>query len=129
MEYRFFDQIENDWVSEEWIAENSKEVLDWVLYGKSIPKEILVNRCTGLKDKNGKLIYEGDVLFTDKIPEMPCDTGVIRFGEYEYLDTDHTGFYIEYDYGTESIAEELNVLEIIGNTYENPELLNKIEKQ
>ena len=83
---------------------------------------------TGIKSKNGVEIYEGDIV-TDRLYE----TGVIMFGDYmaggqDYYAQNAYGFYLqEYKDGkmlseddTESLREKY---EVIGNIYENPELL------
>lgn len=81
----------------------------------------VVMQYTGLKDKNGKEIYEGDIV------ENWC-VGVIKFGVYDngerYDDAEvGNGFY--FDYG-ENVSHFYNAddSEIIGNIYENRELLN-----
>ena len=60
---------------------------------------------TGLKDKLCREIYEGDIVkYGDKLLEVSYDFGGFQFGRYSaYLVFDET--------------------EIIGNIYENPELL------
>ena len=66
-----------------------------------------IGQFTGLHDKNGKEIYEGDVL-KDK---------------YEYIGTAHwygSGFEF---INTSGMMENGNDLEVIGNIHENPELL------
>lgn len=75
---------------------------------------------TGLKDKNGKEIYEGDILrypnfgFDPSNGDCPYRIGLIEFKENMYT--------LSGDY----IAEfEMGDIEIIGNIYENPELLNE----
>lgn len=69
---------------------------------------------TGLKDKNGKEIYEGDVL----------NTGLGRTKVVQYF---KDGFWLNASLeGAEWTLRCCNLSsEIIGNIYENPELLNK----
>lgn len=94
-----------------------------------IDKETL-GQYTGLKDKNGKKIYEGDiVLFEDT--EMSTENGYgdnfINKGVIEYNE-ENCCFNV-----TERITAVLEdvlyknneSLEIIGNIYDNPELLKE----
>lgn len=75
--------------------------------------DVILEQCTGLKDKNGKLIYEGDIV---EVPEFYNDipTGKTRRHKVSYK---HAAFNI-YSVNTEH-------LEIIGNIHENPELLEE----
>jgi uncharacterized phage protein (TIGR01671 family) len=80
-------------------------------------------QCTGLKDKSGKLIFEGDILkSTDEnnvISKFDSNTGI---GVVEWFEK--YGFWnvskIENSLG--DILQD-GFVEIIGNKYENPELL------
>lgn len=101
---------------------NSPLTLGGLLLGKNDNYKIL--SCTGLKDKNGKLIYEGDIL------------GGIYHGYIEYCDECKCFQLKVKDYGCLACegdlhwyelveAEEENELEVIGNIYENPELLEE----
>ncbi len=85
--------------------------------------DIILLQYTGLKDKNGKEIYEGDIL--DRNDKLLC---VVTFEDGKF------GWNIRYknpelnqrqDYFGRSYAnqEEASKLEVIGNIYENPELL------
>ena len=70
-------------------------------------------QCTGLKDKNGKLIYEGDIV---SVPEFYNDipTGKTSLHKVMYK---HAAFNIR---GVNTAC-----LEVVGNIHENPELLEE----
>lgn len=74
-----------------------------------------VGQYTGLKDKNGKEIYEGDIIKTDF--SYATWIGFVHFnkGNFELVDSDKNGQYL-----TLSVLSDI---EIIGNIHDNPELL------
>ena len=75
------------------------------------------NQFIGLYDKNGKEIYEGDIVRFDYIEERKEIMSVC-------FDDGMFGFLIEG--GFYPLSEYLNQnLEVIGNIYENPELLKQ----
>lgn len=84
-----------------------------------------VEFCTGLKDKNSTLIYDGDIV-EDKYGEKY----IVKFGKhtitipvgYENGETECYGWYLVRNYWSCHLNPD-EVYLIIGNTHENPELL------
>jgi len=71
---------------------------------------------TGLKDKNGKEIYEGDVIEGNLIKYSPLPTmGTIVW------DKEFASFANQNEAGN-TLLFEIDRIKIIGNIYENPEL-------
>lgn len=107
-----------------------------------------VGQYTGLKDKNGNKIFEGDILkFDDEIWSSyytSCGT------EYDSWETENYGVvgfdedlakydFVKYKYNENSVEADLHEnntiqfadfvkdLEIIGNIHDNPELLKEVK--
>ncbi|WP_414346583.1 YopX family protein [Streptococcus parasanguinis] len=80
---------------------------------------------TGLKDKNGKEIFEGDIL------AIETDEGILNVNIF--WDSKHALFmfeskkYNEEDLLAELVEDNTYPFEIAGNIYENPELLEVTE--
>lgn len=74
---------------------------------------------TGLKDKNGKEIYEGDII--EWVNWSNNESKLITIIEYE---NDYAAFFLGNWY-ERSFPETSEEALIIGNIYENPELLTK----
>lgn len=75
-----------------------------------------VMQFTGLKDRNGREIYEGDIVqYFGSSPE------VVDFGEITHGDSFDGGTATGYDLNQATMPGT----EVIGNIYENPELLKE----
>lgn len=91
--------------------------------------EVVLMQSTGLKDKNGVEIFEGDVVArNDRFPS------VVKFGRWVYEEdfgakVRNVGFYIDSSYTDEEWLQSIDYedisknYEVIGNIYENLELL------
>jgi len=88
-------------------------------------EDMILMQYVGLKDKNGKEIYEGDIVkfrFKDDREEF---SDLIGYIEYQ---TTFTAFRIMSNQGSFKIdITEIKFIEVIGNIYKNPELLEEGE--
>lgn len=108
---------------------NWNEFLDTNMKNTFIAPEstgLILMQYTGLKDKNGKEIYEGDIVrckqyIGGNFVEHCIEKGFIEFRNGEFGLHRKQGYYqslskfIEYAYE----------FEVIGNIYDNPELLEE----
>lgn len=95
---------------------------DGGLYWRNF-RNITLMKSTGLKDKNGTEIFEGDIIATNS---FVC---IVSFGKYDYFEDDDIkitgiGFYLGYlnvEPATYSPFETpfLKNCEVLGNIYEN----------
>ena len=80
--------------------------------------QLILSQYTGLKDKNGKEIYEGDMLSVDGRNSGLPVVVIYEDGAFMGAYTDSTFKYL-----LNSGELHLQKTEVIGNVYENPELL------
>lgn len=106
--------------------ENNKTIFEWQQEGEGIH----IMQYTGLHDKNGKEIYEGDIL-----GGYPHGTVQVKWSD-EWACFESSHIENEYNDKDELVDKEITSLlandlkdcfdawEVIGNIYESPELLN-----
>ncbi len=97
-----WDEILDEWKQLTWVFASDKMVL---------------MQYTGLKDKNGKEIYEGDIVTGRNGTTKPMK---VVWGHHawglSYRETSAPGFY---DWN-------INEVEVIGNIYENSDLIQNV---
>lgn len=91
-----------------------------------------VGQFTGLTDKNGNKIFEGDIISATALDTGEEQRAVVCFGNFIDANNndEYIGFFIEFD-GIETTITQLsmeeckNRIEVIGNEYDNKELIGK----
>jgi uncharacterized phage protein (TIGR01671 family) len=130
IKFRAWDSEENKMI--EWddtFFSDMSPVTRWSSYFSFIDMQLM--QFTGLKDRNGKEIYEGDILTAPYYPFQ--DDGKYNYhGVIEWID-ELASFYMTKRLAnsekrgiSDGISEQIDDIsnfEVIGNIYEIPELL------
>lgn len=128
------EHLDEIWVYGYLCDKNYINTVDEDEYGGKFTSEMLIDpetvcQYTGLTDKNGRKIFEGDIvrdIFNDSV------VGIVRYGEYRNAFNNdkhggHVGFYVEWkdkqDLLRKDLAYWVKNSEFIGNIFNNPELM------
>jgi uncharacterized phage protein (TIGR01671 family) len=124
IKFRGKDNITGEWVFGSFIPDalegSNSDLISWGFirrYNRGVGKmetiEVdreTVGQYTGLKDKNGTEIYEGDIIFRQD------EVGRIEFSE-------DGSFLIRFPHHLARMNATWGPIEVIGNIHDNPELL------
>lgn len=79
--------------------------------------DFVIEQYTGIKDENGKEIYEGDIVSKHN-SDLKGVVKQVKDGQWAiYWDNTPDGYYVLFKYS--------NLCEVVGNIHENSELLEK----
>lgn len=116
---KMYEVLTLDIIDEKALIEN-KDNPNKILRGYAKYENIVLMQSTGMKDKNGAEIYEGDIV---KPVSFASWIGVVKYSSENaaYILDDHNNEFIR---GENVYLSQFNEgLEVKGNIYENPELM------
>lgn len=112
-------KYEDAYSYDEWFSSKMEFCFGDFYWIREYPENFTLLQCTGLKDKNGKLIYEGDIVEgNEKIWEIRWKNCCLGFVDVKCKYQAHWELRADTE-GTDYV--------ILGNIHTHPELLTAIE--
>lgn len=120
----------NDWVYGPYAFYASNKGLKRAIYtgtnlGCVIPIEVVpdtVGRCTGIRDINGTLIFQGDILKITYDDDTFYTTEVRAYGSTLCVDVEGEDYnFTAIDFAVDDWKDEYCDWEVVGNIYDNQE--------
>lgn len=107
--------------------------VNYIEYRKTLPelksyhvRNVVLMQSTGLKDKNGVEVFQGDVVVHEE-GEYSYKGIVLKDKYYFYIEGVNINDSFSFDDISNTLIGETD-LEVIGNIYENPELLEQADE-
>lgn len=97
-----------------------------IALANTLPNTIIWQQCTGLRDKNDKLIFENDIIEKQNqkfVIKYEFDS-FVAYSEEKKPVSIYGLFTFKFCFGGWPEKETENTIEVIGNIHENPEFLN-----
>ena len=121
----FYVRADHHWhkngIHKDWIALGASANGGWfALHNKYAVKAETVGQFTGLTDKNGKKIFEGDVVLYPWNDQDKPERFTIKFKDGQFVASPVKETEDYWDFMVGGYSKEM---EVIGNIHDNPELL------
>lgn len=132
--FRFYDKKYGVWINPEcvWLDEkgNFRGIDGLNRFESFDDKDIVIMQSTGLFDKNGVEVFESDIVKSCRLVNGHIYeyVGQVKFVDFSWNIVDKKDTYDPFYNYTDDYPDEIWEIEVIGNIYENPDLLESVEE-
>lgn len=119
--FRVWDKSNKEWAQDFTLSQDGNLLCDngTTLF---VPSEFVGMQCTGMKDKDGRYIYEGDYV-EEEYPKFYDINKYETLSRIGHVYRAEVGFCIDWNEGYINFYKGFEgTLKVIGNIYENPEI-------